>query len=85
MPSPRLCVSGATVVVGEATATGATVDDGVVVEVVGAVVVDATLVDSSAPAEPRVAYAQYPKVVAAAAPAKMKCRRVSSGSRPSSW
>ena len=37
------------------------------------------------PAEPRVAYAQYPKVVAAAAPAKTKCRRVSSGSRPSSW
>jgi hypothetical protein len=59
MPSPRLCVSGGTVVVGDATARGAAVDDGeTVVVVVADVVVDATPVDFSAPAEPCVEYDQ---------------------------
>ena len=77
-------MSGGTVVVGEAIAAGAIVDDGVVVEDVAGTVVDSVPVDSSAPAESRVAYDQYPRVVAAAAPAKMSCRRVSSDSLPSS-
>jgi len=53
-------VSGGTVVVGDATARGAAVDDGetVVVVVVADVVVDATPVDFSAPAEPCVEYDQ---------------------------
>ncbi len=52
-------MSGGTVVVGDATARGAAVDDGeTVVVVVADVVVDATPVDFSAPAEPCVEYDQ---------------------------